>query len=302
MDKAILYGNSKAALNTSGVNIISQFTILSLVAQTKYIVAAYVNTTIGNSPIIFKNISTSKASNGAAIKLGMNNKIVINTLLQALSNVWRIKIDRLAVITSQDTQDELQSTFTSQVMNSRTYVYEVVIAPDTEDDSKKPIELLSDFIASTNDKYRLSTFIPEYIVSYTSSIREIMPIKPKIRLNPLITRLSHNKIQLEVYTWETANVSGIAVPIPASKPYSSQISNALDSKNNPVPSQHFSNVISIESGVALLTFTQLTENTTYAIYITAACVIPFKPALLLSDSEVVSIQAHTEVDLNLMKN
>ena len=196
MEKAILYGNSKAALHTSGVNIISDFTILSLVAQTKYIVAAYVNTTIGNSPIIFKNISTSKASNGAAIKLGMNNKIVLNTLLQALSNVWRIKMERLAVITSEDTQDELQSTFTAQVMNSRSYVYEVVIAPDTEDDSKKPIELLIDFIASTNDKYRLYTFIPEYLIFYPSSIREIMPIKPKMRLDPMITQLSHNQIQL----------------------------------------------------------------------------------------------------------
>lgn len=105
-----------------------------------------------------------------------------------------------------------------------------------------------------------------------------------------------------MYTWEIANVSGIAVPIPADKPYSSQIANALDSNNNPIPTQHFSNKISIESGVALLTFTQLTENTAYAIYITAACVIPFKPALLLSDSEVASIQAHTEIDISLMRN
>ena len=245
MDKAILYGNSKAALNTSGVNIISDFTILSLVAQTKYIVAAYVNTTIGNSPIIFKDISTNKASNGAAIKLGMSNKVVVDTLLQALSNVWRIKINRLAVITSQDTQDELQSSYTAQVMNSRTYVYEVVVAPDTEDDSKKPIDLLNDFVASADDKYKLFTFIGDYVTSYSSSTREIMPIKPKMRLDPKITQLSHNKIQLEVYTWEIANVSGIAVPIPANKPYSSQISNALDSNNNPIPTQHFSNAISI---------------------------------------------------------
>lgn len=61
-------------------------------------------------------------------------------------------------------------------------------------------------------------------------------------------------------------------------------------------------MISIDTGVAVLTFTQLVENTNYAIYVTASCVIPFKPALLLSDSEVASIQARTEVDLNLMKN
>ncbi len=105
-------------------------------------------------------------------------------------------MERLAVITSEDIQDELHSTFTAQVMNSRTYVYEVVIAPDTEDDSKKPIELLIDFIDSTNDKYRLFTFIPEYLISYPSSIREIMPIKPKMRLDPRITQLSHNQIKL----------------------------------------------------------------------------------------------------------
>jgi hypothetical protein len=290
MSKAILYGSANAVLKSdSGVNTISKFTINSLIAQTKYIVAAYVNSTVGNSPIIFKNISTSKASNGAAIKLGMNNKIVVNTLLTSLSRVWRIKMDRLAVITPQDIQDTLQSTFTPQVMNSRTYVYEVVVAPDTEDDSKKPIDLLNDFVDSDDDQYKLKTSMPEFLTSYIPSTREIMPIKPKMRLDPKITQLSHNRIQLEVYTWETANVSGIAVPIPANKPFSSQIANALDSNNNIVPTQHFSNVISIESGVGVLTFTQLRENTTYAIYITASCVIPFKPALLLSDSEVASI-------------
>lgn len=81
-------------------------------------------------------------------------------------------------------------------MNSRAYVYEVVVAPDTEDDSKKPIDLLNDFVASTTDKYRLSTFVPQYFISYTSSTREIMPIKPQMRLNPMITQLSHNRIQL----------------------------------------------------------------------------------------------------------
>lgn len=107
MSKAILYGSSNAALNVSGVNTISEFTITSLIAQTKYIIAAYVNSTVGNSPIIYTNISTSKASNGAAIKLGMNNTIDVNALLLALSNVWRIKIDRLAIITNQATQNAL---------------------------------------------------------------------------------------------------------------------------------------------------------------------------------------------------
>lgn len=196
MSKAILYGSSNAALDVSGVNTISDFFVTPLIAQTKYIVAAYVNSTVGNSPIKFINISTSKASNGAAIKLGMSDKIVLNTLLSALSNVWRIKIDRLAVITSQDTQDDLQSSFAAPVMNSRTYVYEVVVAPNSEDDSKKPIDLLNDFAASTNDRYRLSTFIPEYLISYSSSTREIMPIKPQLRLDPKITQLSHNRIEL----------------------------------------------------------------------------------------------------------
>lgn len=147
-------------MNISGVNIIAPFVINSLSVQTNYIIGAYLNSTVGSSPIVFQNFSTDKASNGAAIKLAMSNPINITQLLSALSNVLRIKNGRIGLLTSPQLISNLSSTYTSTVMNNRSYIYEIVVAPDADDDSTSPISLLNNFIGSDSQKYMLSQLIP----------------------------------------------------------------------------------------------------------------------------------------------
>lgn len=83
---------------------------------------------------------------------------------------------------------------------------------------------------------------------------------------------------------------------------SSQVINGLDANNNLLVTQQFSNVTSDSDGLAILTFSLLNDNTTYSIYISAECVLPFQPRLRLDDSAILSAQVTTPLNLNLMKN
>ena len=56
-------------------------------------------------------------------------------------------------------------------MNSRYYIYETVIAPNPDDDSTSPLQLLGSFNSDTNAKKLLNSFISQYIPSFVSNIR-----------------------------------------------------------------------------------------------------------------------------------
>lgn len=86
------------------------------------------------------------------------------------------------------------------------------------------------------------------------------------------------------------------------KPLSSQIAKGLDSDNNKLVDQQFVFTTTNSEGVANLTFTLLDDNSTYTVYITAECVLPFTPRIRLSDAEVLSVVIATKLNLNLKKN
>lgn len=171
LTNSVSFGKSAAALNTSGVNIVSSLSVTSLSVETNYIIAAYLNSTVGNSAIVYRQFSTSKASNGATITLAMSSPINVTSLLAGLSNVWRIQQSRIGLLTPTQSLTNLQTTFTPTVMNNRSYVYEIVVAPDITDDSTKPLDLLNSFLKSSSDMAMLQSLIPQYIITFNSKTR-----------------------------------------------------------------------------------------------------------------------------------
>lgn len=119
LSNAISYSSSVAALNTAGVNTVSNLTVSSLKAQHSYIIGAYINSTVGNSAIVFQKFTTAKASNGAAIKLAFTATINTTQLISYLSSVLRIQSNRISILTSDQIKSSLSSTYKSTVMNHR---------------------------------------------------------------------------------------------------------------------------------------------------------------------------------------
>lgn len=72
VSSAISYGSAETQVSSSAVSFTSNFTVLSLLSQTNYLIAAYLNSSIGISDILFVEAKTSKAPNGAAIKIALS--------------------------------------------------------------------------------------------------------------------------------------------------------------------------------------------------------------------------------------
>jgi len=87
-------------------------------------------------------------------------------------------------------------------MNNRYYIYDTIIAPNPEDDSIAPIDQLSSFNSNSNAKALLLTFIPQFIPSYPSTIREIFNTVPRIRTQIKIVALTYNSVTFRVSFWE----------------------------------------------------------------------------------------------------
>jgi hypothetical protein len=87
----ISYGNVRTQSNTTGnVNIVAPFNISALQSDTQYVIAAYLNSSIGISDLMFVTVATGKSSNGAGIKISFNLLQNETALLTALSTVFRI--------------------------------------------------------------------------------------------------------------------------------------------------------------------------------------------------------------------
>lgn len=147
----VVYNKTRAIISTIGsVNILTDLNISGLEADKRYLIGVYLNSTVGISDIKFKEIQTQKSSNGAVIKICFNSIELNNTVLDTLSTILRLKSDRLSVFTMQMILLNISGSYSTQVMNSRRYVYEIVLAPNRFDDSIKPLESFNSLIGSTD--------------------------------------------------------------------------------------------------------------------------------------------------------
>ena len=66
--------------------------------------------------------------------------------------------------------------------------------------------------------------------------------------------------------------------------------------------QHYSSVITDDSGSVQLEFTLLNPNTSYSIFVSAEGVVPYSPRLQLPDAQVQRKDVRTAVNMNLMNS
>lgn len=114
--------------------------------------------------------------------------------------------------------------------------------------------------------------------------------------------VSHDKITASVSFWDQAYVFAIIVPTSNLTALSSQIIAGVDPTNIAVASQHYVSTQTDENGTSTFSFTLLSDETNYTIFVSAQCVLPYTPRVQLGDNETLSLNVTTQVNLNLMKN
>jgi hypothetical protein len=94
------------------------------------------------SDISFIVFKTKKSSNGASINIAFSAIETNASIINALSLTIRVLPSRINILTMSSTLTTQQNAFNTAVMNTRQYVYEVIIGPNTQDDSISPLEKL----------------------------------------------------------------------------------------------------------------------------------------------------------------
>lgn len=73
VDTGVSYGSGRTAVSGTISTIQANLTATKLSAQTKYLIGAYVNSSVGISNIKFTTFETKKSSNGAAATIAFTN-------------------------------------------------------------------------------------------------------------------------------------------------------------------------------------------------------------------------------------
>ena len=187
-----------------------------LEAQKTYLAGAYLNSSVGISNIRFERFRTEKSSNGAGVMIALSDIEEESVVIEEFSKVLRINPDRMKIITIKEKLTSHQNTFESTVMNSRQYIYDIVIGPNPLDDTIKPLDLLDEFVEDEEQHDRIEEFLPDFDRSYIMPVREIILAKPKFRnRNGIrVDELTHESAKIIVRMWEQAIVYAVIVPRP----------------------------------------------------------------------------------------
>jgi hypothetical protein len=126
-------------------------------------------------------------------------------------------------------------------MNSRRYVYELVLAPNRFDDSISPIESFKELIISKDLQDKIKTSIASFDLTYTMTAHELILAKPRIRGSGItVEQLTYQNVRVSVQFWEVAYVYGMIVEADTSKPalQTKQIIDGVNRQNIRVNATH----------------------------------------------------------------
>jgi hypothetical protein len=143
VETGISYGSGRTAVSKTISTIQANLTATKLSAQTKYLIGAYVNSSVGISDIKFIDFETEKSSNGAAVTIAFTSIETNDAVIEAVSKTIRVAASRVNVMTVRQVLSSQQSSFDNSVMNVRQYVFEIVLGPNTQDDSVPAIDTLN---------------------------------------------------------------------------------------------------------------------------------------------------------------
>lgn len=288
-----------SALAQRSINIVTNFQATGLSSQSPYKIAAYLSSSVGDSDISYVRFNTTQSSNGAEMVIALSSIQTNSTVLTAVSKVLRIPLSRMAVLTFSTTLQNYSSTYNSTIMNQRSYVYTIVIAPNPTNETQSPIDLANSLRYSNDTQSALLTLLPSFRTDYPVYTREVLASKPRISKNATIPILTFDSVTIRMNFWEEAYVYAVILPVPSANLLSNQVVSGLDNANNKVVASQYVATQTNANGSVEFTINKLNGNTSYVVHISAECVLPYSPRLAMTDSEVVHLPITTYPNLNL---
>jgi hypothetical protein len=284
------------------MNIVADFQATGLSSQSQYKIAAYLSSSVGDSEITYVRFNTTQASNGAQLVIALSSIQTNSTVLAAVSKILRVPLSRMAVLTYSSTLLNYSTTYNSNNMNQRSYVYTIVIAPNPTNETLSPIDIANSLRYDQDIQNALLAVLPSFRTDYPVYTLEVLAAKPRISKPAEIPILTYQSVTVRMSFWSPAYVYAVILPTPSADLLSNQIVSGLDDKNNKVVASQYISTQTNMNGSVEFTFNKLNGNTSYTIHISAECVLPYTPRIAMTDSEVVHLPINTFPNLNLHKS
>lgn len=172
----------------------------------------------------------------------------------------------MSVLTVEQILTNISTSHNNQVMNTRRYIYEIVLGPNTKDESIKPIDVFKGFISTATLQAKLLYLKPDLDLTYTMTCYEIIMSKPTIRVNNIVVeQLTSQNVKIVVQFWEVAYVYGVIIPYEknGSNLLSKQISQGINRQNQLLNVTYRVSTQTDSKGYAELNFRLLDAETDY---------------------------------------
>lgn len=238
----------------------------------------------------------------------------------------RISPFRIKVLTSTY-ELQLIKDATNQYKNQPKYIYEVVIAPDPNNDNTSPMNIVKSFVESSYDRASFKKLLPDWDNTTSIKYHELRPVEPKIREMPKAKVINLYNATFTIYLWERSNIYAVLIEDlnsaedslstatttitskrvrqldssnRAKAPRSNQIKSGKDKSNIGLGRYRKFTTTSDESGHGTIFFDDLKPGSAYRLFITCSDILPYDNTFLWSDDDVIEIDFKTLHNPNLM--
>ena len=307
------------------MNYKASIQLTGLESSTSYNIFVVGRTLLGYSIIVNNTFMTSQLSLGAVMKLKLTDIVNPLTIVSALQQIFRIKPNRIKVLTSNQDLQKIKSSVDS-LRNTLDYLYEVVIVPDATNDNPVPLDIVKTLANNATNLALLKTYVPLWNNGTAIDYYEIRATKPIIHKLPVPTRINfynatfalsfrsranayavlieqptspNNTLSITTNVSQAVRVGSLSANLQALAPSSKQIRNGVDTTNTQLNKYRSTSSVSDGTGVTTIFFNDLKPGTIYDMYLTASSILPYEPTMLYEDGEVLKLTFQTLFNPNL---
>jgi len=238
-------------------------------------------------------LTTGPMSEGVNIIIPTYGQIDVDDLIEALSIVIPLDQDRI-IFTGAELYPSID--ITNPFVGTQINEYRITIAPDPYNNSPTPMEIATGLFSPAK-KAQLASLVPEFYPQGNMRVIPVERVSPRLMVTPNVVGTGYYTLRIQAELIEAGRLYAIAIekslPVGNIKPSSYQVSNGLLVNNTRLDERYARKLITDEEGYGVIIFDELKDFTVYNIYITAGNNVPYEPADLLSDQDVVHLEART---------
>eukprot|EP01017_Pseudomicrothorax_dubius_P026796 TRINITY_DN3023_c0_g3_i1.p1 TRINITY_DN3023_c0_g3~~TRINITY_DN3023_c0_g3_i1.p1 ORF type:complete len:686 (+),score=72.20 TRINITY_DN3023_c0_g3_i1:3-2060(+) len=250
------------------------------------------------------NFSTKQATPGVIFSIKLSKAELSSSVIDSLSKSLQVSAARFVLFYDPSgdlfSYRKLNDSKYKQAVASPQLIFRFYLLPDTYNNTPPSSFYINQYANNGEVRRKLKALLPTIDLSYPLDYYELRANIPYPIILPKIVSLYYYNVVVTLTLSEKGRVFAALIPSPHSCNFTSyQIYSGLWPDNNDIdPRKHFKGETS-DNGTVTITFDELIDNRTYAIYFVAGNYLPYDPPNLAENKDVFSINFTTPFNPNV---